>query len=62
MVTHDVVVGAADRIGGAGVPTANANDGEGRAVQANEARDVPEDDSEQAEQEVARSGRSLGAR
>ena len=52
--TYDVVVGAADSVGGAGVATSDTNDGQGRAVQADEAGDVPEDDAEQTEEQVAR--------
>ena len=52
--TYNVVVGAADGFGGAGVASANTDDGEGRAVQANEASDVPKNDTEQTEEQVAR--------
>ena len=51
--TYNVVVGAADGLGRAGVATANTDDGEGRAVQADEASDVPKDDTEQTEEQVA---------
>ena len=52
--TYNVVVGAADGLGRAGVASANTDDGDGRAVQADEASDVPEDDTEQTEEQVAR--------
>ena len=40
-------------MGRAGVATANTDDGERRAVQADEASDVPKNDTEQTEEQVA---------
>lgn len=59
--TYDVVVGAADRVRRAGVAGADADHGDRRAAKANEARDVPEDNAEQAQQDVRRLGASLQA-
>ncbi len=53
-MTYDVVVGAADSLGRASVATADADDRERRAVQADKASDVPEDDAEQTQEQVAR--------
>ena len=50
--TYDVVVLAADSLGRARVAGADTDDGDGRAVEANEAGDGPEDDAEQTEQKV----------
>ncbi len=51
-MTYDVVVGAANSLGRAGVATADTDDGERRAVQADEASDVPEDDAKQTSEQV----------
>ena len=49
--THDVVVLAADDVRAARVAGADADDGDGRAVEADERVDALEDDAEQAEEE-----------
>ncbi|KAJ8455410.1 hypothetical protein ONZ51_g12475 [Trametes cubensis] len=54
--TYNVVVGAADCIGRARVARTNTNYVDGRAVEPDEPSDVPEDDAEEPEQDVRRSG------
>ena len=54
--TYDVVVGATDGVGGAAIARTNTNDVDGRALEADEASDVSEDDAEEPEQDVRRSG------
>ena len=49
MVTYDVVVLAAHGVGAALVAGADTDDGNGRAVQADEGVDGPKDDTEKAE-------------
>ena len=57
--THRLGVGAADGGRGAGTAVANADDADGRAPEAEEASDGPEDDAEQSRQEVGLRGRAL---
>ena len=57
--TYDVVVLAADRVGGARAAGADADDGDGRAVEAEHHVETLDDDAEQTEEERARGGGRL---
>ena len=59
MQTYNVVVLAANRVGGALVTSADADDGDGRAVEAEKYVDALDDDAEEAEEERARGGGRL---
>ena len=59
-VTYDVVVLAAHGVGVALVASADTDDGDGRAVQADESVDGPEDDTEKGEED--RNDRVAGLR
>ena len=54
--TYNVVVGAADGVRRAGIAGADAHDRERRAVQADQAGDVPDNDAEEAQEERHRRG------
>lgn len=58
-MTYHRVVLAADRVGRALGAAGDANDGDGRAVDAEEDGEVREDDAQQAQEETARSGARL---
>ena len=52
--TYDVVVGAADGVGRARVASADADDGDGRAVEPDEPSDIPEDNPEETQEDRSR--------
>ena len=58
--TYDVVVVAADDVRAARIAGADTDDGDGRAVQADESVDGPEDDTEKGEED--RNDRVAGLR